>query len=60
MSRKLDKVSNQLESDDYIEVDGLYKPKGMHWRTFYRLKMAEIATDDQMNKAFMAKFECYM
>ena len=47
MSRKLDKTSDKLEADEYI-VDGeLWKPKGMYWRTFYRLKMAEMNADDR-------------
>jgi hypothetical protein len=54
-----DKISNKLDADEYFEIDGLYKPKGMHWRTFYRLKMAEIATDDRVNNAFLAKFGHY-
>jgi hypothetical protein len=46
MSQKLDKVSKKLEADEYTVVDDLWKPKGMHWRTFSRQKMAEIDADD--------------
>ena len=60
MSRKLDKLSEKLEANEYIEADGLYKPKGMHWRTFYRLKMTEISADERMNNAFLARFGHYL
>ncbi len=56
MSRKLNKISGKLEADEYI-VDGeLWKPKGMHWKTFYRLKMAEINADDRWGNALLARF----
>ena len=56
MSRKFDKISDKLEADEYI-VDGhLWKPKGMHWRTFYNLKMAEIDADERITNAFLARF----
>ena len=56
LSRKADKLSGKLEADEYIEARELLKPKGMHWRTFYRLKMAEINAHDRVNHAFVAKF----
>ena len=56
MSRKFDKISDKLEADEYTVIDDLYKPKGMHWRTFYNLKMAEIAAENRMNNAVMARF----
>ena len=56
MSRKLDKISGKLEADEYIVDGDLWKPKGMHWRTFYNLKMAEIATDERCTNAFLARF----
>lgn len=56
ISRKADKIDKKLEADEYIVVDDLYKPKGMHWRTFYRLKMAEINADERMSNAFLARF----
>ena len=60
MSRKVDKLSKKLEADEYINDGDLWKPKGMHWRTFYRLKMAEIAADDRINNAILARFGHYL
>lgn len=60
MNRKLDKISNKLEADEYTVVDELWKPKGMHWKTFYRLKMAEINTDERWGNALMARFEAWL
>jgi len=56
MSRKADKLSKKLEADEYTDDGDLYKPKGMHWRTFYNLKMAEIAADEKVNNAFLVRF----
>jgi len=56
MSRKCDKISDKLEADEYTVIDDLWKPKGMHWKTFYRLKMAEINTDERWGSALMARF----
>ena len=56
MSRKADKFSEKLEADEYIRAGNLLKPKGMHWRTFYPPKMAEINADDRMYNAVMARF----
>jgi hypothetical protein len=56
MSRKLDKLSKILEADEYINDGDLWKPKGMHWRTFYNLKMAEIDADERSANAFLARF----
>jgi hypothetical protein len=60
MTRKLDKISNKLEADEYTVIDDLWKPKGMHWKTFYRLKMAEINADDRWGSALMARFGQWM
>ena len=46
----------ELEAVEYIVGGDLWKPKGMHWRTFYRLKMAEIAVDERMNNTLLAEF----
>ena len=56
MSRKFNKISNKLEADEYTVIDDLWKPKGMHWKTFYRLKMAEINADDRWGNALLARF----
>jgi hypothetical protein len=56
MSRKVDKLSNKLEADEYVNDGDLWKPKGMHWRTFYNLKMAEIDADERSTNAFLARF----
>ena len=32
----------------------------MHWRTFYRMKMAEIAADERMKNTFLARFGHYL
>ncbi len=60
ISRKLDKISDKLEADEYTVIDDLWKPKGMHWRTFYRLKMAEINADERCTNAFLARFGHYL
>ena len=60
MSRKLDKISDKLEADEYINDGDLWKPKGMHWRTFYRLKMAEMAVDDRWGNALMARLGAWL
>ena len=60
MSRKLDKISDKLEADEYINDRDLWKPKGMHWKTFYRLKMAEIDTDDRWGNALMARLGAWL
>ena len=60
MSRKLDKISDKLEAEEYIVDGDLWKPKGMHWRTFYRLKMAEINTDERWGNALMARFRHWL
>jgi hypothetical protein len=52
-----DKISKKLEADEYTIDGDLYKTKGMHWRTFYRLKMAEIAADGRTTNAFLARYE---
>ncbi len=56
MSRKPDKICKKLEADEYMVDGDLWKPKGMHWCTFYRLKMAEVTADDQMNNAVFVRF----
>ena len=56
MNRKFDKISNKLEADEYTVTDDLWKPKHMHWRTFYNLKMDEINTDERWGSALMARF----
>jgi len=56
ISRKHDKISDKLDADEYTVMDDLWKPKGMHWRTFYRLKMAEIAADERCTSAFLGRF----
>ena len=56
MSRKFDKISDKLEADEYTVIDDLWKPKGMHWRTFYHLKMAEINADERCTNDFLARF----
>jgi len=50
------KNSKILEAEEYINDGDLWKPKHMHWRTFYRLNMAFIAADDRMNNAVFARF----
>ena len=60
MTRKLDKLSNKLEADEYIVDGDLWKPKGMHWKTFYHLKMAEINADDRWGGALLARFGHYL
>ncbi len=60
MNRKLDKISNKLEADEYTVIDDFWKPKGMHWRTFYKLKMAEINTDERWGNALMARFGAWL
>lgn len=55
MSRKLDKISDKLEADEYIVDGDLWEPKGMHWKTFYHLKMAEINADERWGNALMAR-----
>jgi hypothetical protein len=55
-ARKFDKISDKLEADEYIIDGDLWKPKGMHWQTFHRLKMAEINADDHWGNAFLARF----
>ena len=60
MFRKLDKLSNKLEADEYINDGDLWKPKGMHWRTFYRLKMAEINADDRWGNALLARLGAWL
>ncbi len=56
MPRKLDKISDKLEADEYIVDGDLWKPKGMHWRTFYRLKMEEIDANERSTNVFIARF----
>ena len=60
MSRKFDKISGKLEADEYTVIDDLWKPKGMHWKTFYRLKMAEIDADERSANAFLARFGAWL
>ena len=60
MSRKSDKFSKKLEAEEYINDGDFWKPKHMHWRTFYRLKTAEIAAEDRMNNALMARYGHYL
>ena len=60
LTRKSDKISARLEADEYIEYDGYYKPKGMHWRTFYHLKMTENDLEDRTQNALFARFGCYL
>jgi len=56
MQRKLQKISKKLEADDYTDDGVLTKPKHMHWKTFYHLVQAELAADDRMNNALLARF----
>jgi hypothetical protein len=60
MSRKFDKLNKRLEADEYINDGDLWKPKGMHWRTFYHLKMAEIDADERSANAFLARFSHWL
>ena len=60
MSRKHDKLSKRLEADECINVGNLWKPKGMHWRTFYHLKKAEIDADERSANAFLARFSHWL
>jgi len=60
LSRKLDKISDKLQADEYTVIDDLWKPKWMHWRTFYRLTMAEIDADERSTNAFLARFGHYL
>jgi hypothetical protein len=60
MSRKFDKLSKRLEADEYIVDGDLWKPKGMHWKTFYHLKMAEIDADERSANAFLARFGAWL
>jgi hypothetical protein len=60
MSRKLDKLSKKLEADEYTVVDDLWKLKGMHWRTFHRLKMSEINVDERWGNAFQTRFGAWL
>lgn len=56
MSRKINKISEKLEAEEYIVDGDLWKPKGMHWKTFYQLKMAEIDIDDRWENELLARF----
>ena len=60
MSRKADKISKKLEAEEYLVDGDLWKPKGMHWRTFYNLKMAEMNVSNRIDNAFMARFRHWM
>ena len=57
---KSDKVSARLEADEYMEFDGYYKPKGMHWKTFYKLIMTENDLEDRTQNSLFARFGCYL
>jgi hypothetical protein len=56
MTRKIDKISKKPDANEYIVDGDLWKPKGMQWKTFYRLKMAEINADDRWKNALLARF----
>ena len=58
LMRKSDKVSARLEADEYMEFDGYYKPKGMHWKTFYQLIMTENDLEDRTQNSLFARFGC--
>ena len=60
LSRKLDKISNKLQADEYTIIDDLWKSKWMHWRTFYHLTMAEIDADERSTNAFLARFGAWL
>jgi hypothetical protein len=60
LMRKSDKISARLNTDEYLECDGFYKPKGMHWKTFYHLKMVESDLEDRTQNALFTKFGCYL
>jgi hypothetical protein len=60
ITRKTDKLGKRLESDEYIEYTGLFKPKGMHWRAFYRMKMAELDAEERSTNAFLARFGAWL
>jgi len=60
MTRKADKLSAKLEADDYIVDGDLWKPKGMHWSTFYRLTMAYLDADERSTQAFLARFSAWL
>jgi len=55
--RKANKISNRLDMDD----DEVYtKPKHMHWKTFYHLVQAELAAEERMNNALLARWGYYL
>ena len=60
LMRKSNKVSARLEADEYLEFDGYYKPKGMHWRTFYKLMMSENDLENRTQNSLFARFGCYL
>ncbi len=60
LTRKSDHISVRLEADEYIEFGGYYKPKGMHWKTFYHLIMTENDLEDRTENALFAKFSWIM
>ena len=60
LMRKSNKVSARLEADEYMEFDGYYKPKGMHWKTFYHLVMTENDLEDRTQNSLFARFGCYL
>lgn len=60
LMRKSNKVSARLEADEYMEFDGYYKPKGMHWKTFYKLIMTENDLEDRTQNSLFARFGCYL
>ena len=60
LMRKSDKVSARLEADEYMEFDGYYKPKGMHWKTYYQLVMTENDLENRTQNSLLARFGCYL
>ena len=58
LSRKAKKIEQRLADGDTGEICG--KPKGMHWRTYHRLRQADNRLQDRIEQGFFAKYRYWM
>jgi len=55
MMRKARKIRRRLDADIDIDFPILEKPKGMHWKTYNRLKFSEEKSYQQLSEIFDLK-----
>jgi hypothetical protein len=60
LARKADKIRSRLEWEPGFLNGSGWKPKNMHWQTFYRLQQAESDLQDRVSGEYLAKFGMMM